>query len=1795
MEEKNVKIMRRKTNDEQIQQLRKNKERTTVIIRRGEMPKMDEESLKGYLRYDETGQFKDKIYNVNGVTLDLLEKRNSFFRGRSPENLRKEIELENLIKTTINPRNVGEKEEVCKILQGLSIYSNSVFLGKNEVFSEIFQSTFKPEEVLKLNISKKREDWETYLTGPAHILYGFVGHYLLNSFGFSRRIFPTLVAVTDPITRSRIRIENRAHPHCKSIYFTNEFNMKTLVAQSIQRYFDKNRIPDNQNLGRLALLKLIELMLELGLYEVSDLSVLVDQLSFITSVCTELEKLTEDDDATLFFTRELIICIMISIITLINDTELLRILKGGYSSKSKNNRLYFPANPSFSKTWHQMSDLKIKMTQTLFEFALAPFEKNPNYREHLNLFADELFPLYTSNELEPFEQSLKLVTTDLLNDFSSKQLERENAIEAMFNFQNSCLRSFLSDSSGHRSDQSNQEAFFEELFNKIVAFGVDVLARGTQISAYLIGFLAVLKEVELEQLVPKAFDLLEKVVCVEKYAFVQVFSKANFFYFKEVGAKYTSETITVIQKAVKAHGSSYIFSISPLMEWILCFFERSSIDAILSDSSENTDGSQKVIRMCRALMQILEDSSISSHPLYEEVCARLQWNLLDENGYFYKTIWPALHKKSMYANYNAGVEQYVLNGFSTKDSLTNKLIMGLSLIRLINVVTLEFQVEEIVKWFKRENEFLPTFMIEDKKLFLVLCDFVALRTNFIQLNHDDCNFLTKDLFTEFRGTEAGLKIFEKIVDMLPQYGEFIDALEGDLKKEALKKGTEGIFIPILKFLKERMAFVVYISLGMDKKKEAGKPIENLCHKIQRSFSNFSLICDILTKEQANIEPFVLPPDFRIPIEAMDSAEMSCHALIPYRVIVSHTTTLLQDALEKSETLSKRVQRDFTKRHLELEKFMKTKTKFKQKEKKKESWNIDLFKGQSKLLAAFRTAKESNLNQDMKSTLVEVCNTSIGIEDNILSILFSELKEAIYFSGRPTWRYSSRLYVFINFFSEFLLKGEKYKRIIFEKDLLLTEVIPAPLKKQVSPSADEIERRYLEPKIPFERGDEMNNNDSVSSSQISVIVEQNQSGVLLLDRLHILHKLFFKRVCYSHLHSHIFKLWRERYLSISNLFQNLCERNYMEFKELFGTRVIKGGKVTMAQKMFSLLTHSTWILNFQGVRVDPFEIDDIIPEIKQAVGFLTELVIGPCKTNQEAFSKDYETLTAVIMMDRGHPGNKEWELIPMFINFFLELHEGQPLAYFQKRFKNYSIETEMAKIKEYVLRVYSACSNRASYNEQLKKGVLKKGIRRRSHYLFGFTTKSMLMAAYLESSKFANHPLLMTAFKYFELLSLLSKKSTLFKTAIGKLYSLSKRMKKNGKIKGENQEVMEVVTVYAFIRDVFRTIEIVDPSQEGGIRKIYFATNPEFHYLTSHQVKKFMNEVNLEDRNAKFIDLFEQKTDFFIEMSWNYKVKLKFSLVYMLFSPRNLRIAEYINFMFGLLINLLIVLLYKRNILNEFDAEYSGFVAILIIIAFSVIFNIVMLVGFCFIRLYPIYRISVHNFRQRFPRYMNKKRSIPIIARIFDIGLYKSILAQTTIQGNIISVVSNLTFYYLQSPFCLVFQLAQMVNLFRPARFVVRSITEKLWYFISTFIMAIFLIYGYALIVAEFIPGHVPPQEYIGSDLEIYSDQNVCQSMLECLFFSVRSGLLGDAGLGSVLNAQGYDSLIPFYLGRFIFDISFYIAINVLILNIVGGIVIDSFAELRDIDNQRGISHASFVFITSGSNPTLHLCGAFVRC
>jgi hypothetical protein len=104
-----------------------------------------------------------------------------------------------------------------------------------------------------------------------------------------------------------------------------------------------------------------------------------------------------------------------------------------------------------------------------------------------------------------------------------------------------------------------------------------------------------------------------------------------------------------------------------------------------------------------------------------------------------------------------------------------------------------------------------------------------------------------------------------------------------------------------------------------------------------------------------------------------------------------------------------------------------------------------------------------------------------------------------------------------------------------------------------------------------------------------------------------------------------------------------------------------------------------------------------------------------------------------------------------------------------------------------------------------------------------------------------------------------------------------------------------------------------------------------------------------------------------------------------------------------------------------------------------------------------------------------------------------------------------------------------------------------------FFLILIVIYFYGLLVFMF----VPEGAYKGRE-------NACESALQCFLFSLKFGFPAGGGIHDILTQVSFEPAFQqTYWIRFLLDMSFFALVTILLINILFGIIIDTFAELRD--------------------------------
>ena len=79
-------------------------------------------------------------------------------------------------------------------------------------------------------------------------------------------------------------------------------------------------------------------------------------------------------------------------------------------------------------------------------------------------------------------------------------------------------------------------------------------------------------------------------------------------------------------------------------------------------------------------------------------------------------------------------------------------------------------------------------------------------------------------------------------------------------------------------------------------------------------------------------------------------------------------------------------------------------------------------------------------------------------------------------------------------------------------------------------------------------------------------------------------------------------------------------------------------------------------------------------------------------------------------------------------------------------------------------------------------------------------------------------------------------------------------------------------------------------------------------------------------------------------------------------------------------------------------------------------------------------------------------------------------------------------------------------------------------------------------------------------------ERACDSLIMCIITTLNHGLRNGGGIGDILRSPSASE--PLYVARVIYDLLFFFIVIIIILNLIFGVIIDTFADLRSEKQQK---------------------------
>ena len=389
------------------------------------------------------------------------------------------------------------------------------------------------------------------------------------------------------------------------------------------------------------------------------------------------------------------------------------------------------------------------------------------------------------------------------------------------------------------------------------------------------------------------------------------------------------------------------------------------------------------------------------------------------------------------------------------------------------------------------------------------------------------------------------------------------------------------------------------------------------------------------------------------------------------------------------------------------------------------------------------------------------------------------------------------------------------------------------------------------------------------------------------------------------------------------------------------------------------------------------------------------------------------------------------------------------------------------------------------------------------------------------------------------------------------------------------------------------------SEDENQKKYVFFIKPYLSFHLSNQSKEyFLYNVDRSQTNIKYKELLSFSDYFLFEMMYNMKYINKSNILKSL-SKVSFYYLQIINYLLILAENALLMYHYYRDYSLSYNEYYlesdpdecKRFIDIVIIIIVKLIIIFFAFFIWFYFKFIITYERNVivgedRNFIFRRLGQENEHILHPIIFKYFreegslletislvneDIGFFNmiklavidSILLNIDINVFVFSFILNIFFLIFGHPLILSIETLFIYGIFPELLNIFKSFIDKFSSLFSCLVFTYLIIYVYNYITIFYMRESFDLGEVLHYDSETFINEPYCYSSLQCFLVLINYGTRSGGGIGDVLPIISYRYDVNFFVGRFIYDMTFFILIIMIMGNVTFGLIVDTFGSLRD--------------------------------
>uniref|UniRef100_A0A669F8S1 Inositol 1,4,5-trisphosphate receptor n=1 Tax=Oreochromis niloticus TaxID=8128 RepID=A0A669F8S1_ORENI len=379
------------------------------------------------------------------------------------------------------------------------------------------------------------------------------------------------------------------------------------------------------------------------------------------------------------------------------------------------------------------------------------------------------------------------------------------------------------------------------------------------------------------------------------------------------------------------------------------------------------------------------------------------------------------------------------------------------------------------------------------------------------------------------------------------------------------------------------------------------------------------------------------------------------------------------------------------------------------------------------------------------------------------------------------------------------------------------------------------------------------------------------------------------------------------------------------------------------------------------------------------------------------------------------------------------------------------------------------------------------------------------------------------------------------------------------------------------------IEIV--RNDRSMEQIVFPVPNICEYLTEESKMRVFTTTERDDQGSKVNDFFHQFDNLYNEMRWQKKIRKNKALFWF---SRHISLWGSISFYLALLLNIAVAVFYPFGD-DEDEGTLSPFWNILLWVALGVFTALLPVlpkpigIGFFLVSLIlrAIYTMGLG----------------PALLLLGAVNLFNKLVFLVSFVGNqgtftrgYKAVVMDMLFIYhlwyaiicvlglFVHEFFYSFLLFDLVIREETLLNVIKSVTRNGRSIFLTAVLAVFLVYFFSIIGFLFLkddfrmevdrlpsPGSCLKDRCPASTPTSVPDEDdgterVCDTLLMCIITVLNQGLRNGGGVGDILRRPSKEE--PLFAARVVYDLLFFFVVIIIVLNLIFGVIIDTFADLR---------------------------------